>query len=74
MARVYCARPAPMIRRTLSHYAIDDKVGQGGMGTVYRARDTVLGRVVAIKVLSAEATNDADSGRESFAKPRLRHG
>jgi dienelactone hydrolase len=66
-----------MIGRTLTHYAIDDKVGQGGMGTVYRARDTVLGRVVAIKVLSAEATNDAELGprmlREAKAASRLNH-
>src|SRR6185295_8609614 len=51
--------------------------GQGGMGTVYRARDTVLGRVVAIKVLSAEATSDAELGprimREAKAASRLNH-
>ena len=66
-----------MIGTTLTHYAIDDKVGQGGMGTVYRARDTVLGRVVAIKVLSAEAANDAELGprilREAKAASRLNH-
>ena len=66
-----------MIGTTLTHYAIDDKVGQGGMGTVYRARDTVLGRTVAIKVLSADVANDADLGprilREAKAASRLNH-
>jgi len=66
-----------MIGRTLTHYAIDDKLGQGGMGTVYRARDTVLGRIVAIKVLSAEAANDAELGprilREAKAASKLNH-
>jgi dienelactone hydrolase len=66
-----------MIGTTLSHYAIDGKLGQGGMGTVYRARDTVLGRVVAIKVLSAETANDPELGprilREAKAASRLNH-
>ena len=43
---------------TLGHYKILDRIGAGGMGDVYRARDTRLGRTVAIKVLKADVAGD----------------
>ncbi len=47
-----------MIGKTLSHYKVLEKIGQGGMGEVYRAEDTTLDRQVAIKVLPEQFTQD----------------
>ena len=60
-----------------NRYEIEDKIGQGGMSYVYRARDTKLGRVVAIKVLKEEFAEDEDFIRkfknEAQAAAKLSH-
>jgi eukaryotic-like serine/threonine-protein kinase len=49
-----------MIGRTIAHYQLTDKLGAGGMGEVYRARDPKLNREVAIKVLPEGFAQDAE--------------
>jgi len=50
----------PLVGQTLAHYRVSAAIGAGGMGEVYRATDTTLGREVALKLLPAELATDPD--------------
>ena len=64
-----------MIGQKLAHYEVLELLGQGGMGEVYRARDTKLDRDVALKLLHAEVARDPERlarfGREFQVDPRV---
>ena len=66
-----------LIGTTLGHYRIVEKIGEGGMGVVYRARDERLDRDVAVKVLPASVAQDPERiarfEREAKAVARLDH-